>query len=395
MIETKSLSYALLLLTVLSLVLCNNSIAQAEGDGLAISVPFTNITTERKNFRVPLEVRNHLDRSLTVSFEISPPEMWGYSLIYEIDNFEFTVSEIFLKSNETMVLQLRLEPSEEIREGSHTYTIRAISGNTASNEIQITVNILKPVEEVEIEAASESVTGSPGSTFTYRFDVINTGYTDINFALSATIPSGWTLLGFRPSVFEDRAISELTVEAQSKFIGAAFEVWCPRDVKPGEYIMRIELIGEEIERSFDFTAVVTGTHDIFLETQEDLLSYGVNAGESKQINLVVGNEGTTDLRTVKFFYDVPAGWGAAVVPEIIDTLPVGETAAVALVVNPPSGAIAGDYSVTVRVVAPETDDEIKLRMTVTRPTVWGIVGAAVVVASIFGLMLVFRKYGRP
>ncbi|MFQ6081386.1 MAG: NEW3 domain-containing protein [Candidatus Bathyarchaeia archaeon] len=388
----KTFINALLLLALLSLAFSASPIAQAwEEDKLAISVPFTSITTERKTINVPLEVRNDLNRSLIVSFEISCPARWRYSLIFQ----GYNVSEIFLKPDETMSLNLRLEPSEEVKEGSYSFTIRAFSGDIVSNKIGITVNILKPIEEVELEAASLSVTGTPGSTFTFRFDVVNRGYRDLTFALSAIVPSDWRLLGFRPSIYEKRAISEITVKAQSTTRGVVVEAWCPREIPPKEYPITIAIVGEGIEKSLEFTAVVTGTHEVSLRTQEELLSYGVNAGESKEITLIVENEGTADLRDVKISCSAPYGWKAVVSPEGVDILPVGESVSVSLTISPPAGTIAGDYSVTARVRTPESSDEIKLRITVTKPTLWGIIGAVVVVASILGLMLVFRKYGRP
>lgn len=383
---------ALLLLALLSLALSANSIAQAwEEDKLAISVPFTRITTERKTINVPLEVKNDLNRSLIVSFEVSCPARWRYSLILR----GYNVSEIFLKPHETMDLNLRLEPSEEVEEGSYTFAIRAFSKDIKSNRIGITVNILKPIEEVELKATSLSVTGTPGSVFTFRFDMENRGYRDLTFALSATVPSDWRLLGFRPSAYEKRAISEITVKAQSTMRGVVVEVWCPREILPGEYPVTIAIAGEGMEKSLEFTAVVTGTHEVSLRTEEELLSYGVNAGESKEILLVVENEGTAELRDVKISCNAPYGWKTVVSPETLGILPAGESASVSLVISPPAGTIAGDYSVTARVMTPESSDEIKLRITVTKPTLWGIIGAVVVVASIFGLMLVFRKYGRP
>jgi len=363
----------------------------SEEGGLRISVPFVSIITERKTISVPLTVENTLDRSLVVSFEVACPSGWSYSLMFQ----GYNVSQIFLQPNKTASLSFKLAPGTGIAAGSYTFTIRAVSEQVKSNLISLTINIQKPVEEVKLKASVESVTGSPGSTFTFRFDITNKGYRDLTFALSASVPEGWYTLGFKPSAYEKRAISEITVKAQSTYSGAVFEVWCPEKTPPGEYPVTITISGEGIERTLDLEAVVKGTPKISLHTKEEVLSYGVNAGESKEIILVVKNEGTVDLFDVRIYCSAPYGWKTAVSPEKLNMLPAGENATVSLVISPPSGALAGDYSANVRASTRETSDEIKLRITVTKPTYWGIIGLVVVVVSVFGLMFVFRKYGRP
>ena len=389
---SRALVEILFLSMLLSATLVGGCAARSgEGEGLTISVPFTNISSERETIRVPLEVENNLNRSLLVSFEVLCPEGWAYSLVLQ----GYNVSEIFLEPNEGVDLSFRLEPGEGVGAGSHTFAIRAVGDGVSSNRISITVRILRPIEEVELKATRLSVTGSPGSIFTFRFDIANKSYRDLTFSLFAKIPSGWYLLGFKPSAYERRAISEITVEAQSTKRGVVAEVWCPEEALPGEYPVTVIASGEDMEMGLEFTAAVTGTYKVSLGTEEGLLSYRVNAGESKEIILVVQNEGTADLVDVKVSCSAPRGWRAVVSPERVDIVRVGRSERVSLVVSPPAGTIAGDYSVTARVRSREGSDEIKLRITVTKPTLWGVIGLVVVVGSVFGLMLAFRKYGRP
>jgi len=384
----KCLAILVLLLASFSSV---SLISASEEDGLRISVPFVSIMTERKTVTVPLTVENLLSEYQIVSFEISCPSGWSHSLTLQ----GYNVSQIFLKANETTSLTLRLEPGAEIEAGTYTFTIRAVSEQATSNLITLNINVQRPVEVVELKATSKSVTGSPGSTFTFRFDIKNRGYRDLTFTLSADVPEGWYTLGFKPSTYEKKAISEITVKAQSTYSGAVFEVWCPEKTPLGEYPIRITISAEGIEKSLDLEAVVTGTPKITLRTREEVLSYGVTAGESKEIVLIVENDGTSDLFDIKLYCDAPYGWETTFSPGKLSMLPARGNATVSLFISPPSGTIAGDYSANVRVSTRETSDEIKLRIAVTKPTYWGIIGLVVVAASVFGLMFVFRKYGRP
>ena len=387
-------SLALSLVALFLLILSSVNVCLAQDyveNGLRISVPFTKLTTERKTLSIPFYVRNNLNSSMLVSFSIDCPPGWSFSFLLQ----GYNVSEIFLEPEETAHLTLRLEPSEKVAEGTYNFKVYAFSGEIMSNEITITVYILKPTEIVELRATSLSVTGSPGSTFTFRFSIENKGYEDLTFVLSATLPEGWHLLGFRPSLYERRAISEITVKAQSVASGVVAEVWCPMEVSPGEYPVTVTIASGTTEKSLEFTAVVTGTHQVSLRTKEDLLSYTINAGETKEIILFVENKGTADLIDVRVSCDAPYGWKAVVSPERINTVPAGESRAVSLAITPPSGTIAGDYSVEVHVITHEASDDIELRITVTKPTFWGIIGLVIILVSVFGLILVFRKYGRP
>jgi len=77
-------------------------------------------------------------------------------------------------------------------------------------------------------------------------------------------------------------------------------------------------------------------------------------------------------------------------------VPIGQTANANVAITPASGAIAGDYIVTLsaradQVTGPQT---IQLRTTVETSSIWGFVGIALIVIVLIGLFLVFRRYGR-
>ena len=312
-------------------------------------------------------------------------------MLYDLYN----VSEVLLKPKDSVELKLRLEPGAEVEEGVYTFHLYAFSEDVKSNEVTIKVNLLKSGEEVLLKAGKSVVTGTPGSTFSFRFNIENKGYRDLTFALSATIPKGWYSLGFKPSPYETTAISEVTVKAKSTKWGVVFEAWCPEDTKPGMYPVIVTITGDGIEKSLEFKAEVSGTYKLSLETEGELLSFRVRAGGRKEITLVVRNEGTGDMKNVKIFCDTPAGWKATLSQDRIELLPAKRSVKISLAISPPAGAIAGDYMVTVRAWGAESSDKIDLRITVTKPTFWGIVGLVVIAASVLILLLAFMRYGRP
>lgn len=378
---------------LLAFALMANSVSLAhESSALAIYSPVLGIRSEPKKFSVPLIVTNLLEEAREVSFEVSHPSDWSCYLLYG----DYGVSKVFLRGRESMNLTLIIEPDPNAAAGSYDIIVTALSGQVRSNVLKIEVEIIKPSAGIELTTASAEVTGSPGSVFSFRLNIKNNYYRDLTFGLSAEIPEGWYNLGFKPSPYETRVISDVTVRARSTYWGLTLDVWCPENVKPGTYLVSIVVSepSEGVHEKLEFRAVVTGTAKITLKTEEDLLSYNVEAGKTIEIPLIVENAGTLPLRDISLYSYAPSGWGASIVPNKITGLPAGEKVTAVLYLEPPPGAIAGDYSVNVRAWSIEASHEITLRITVTKATYWGIVGVAVIVGAIFVLIFVFRRYGR-
>jgi uncharacterized membrane protein len=386
--ELAQLSTALLAFV---LIIGNTPLAQGSSD-LVVYSPVLGIKSEPKKFSVPLVVINLLDEAREVSFEISHPKDWICSLLYG----DYGVSKIFLRERESMSLTLTIEPSPNVTAGSYDVLVTALSGQVKSSALKIDIEIVKPSAGIELTTTSIEVTGSPGSVFSFSFDIKNNYYRDLTLRLSAEVPEGWQNLGFKPSAYETKVISDVTVRARSTYWGVTLDVWCPQSVKPGTYPVSVTVSepSEGIHEKLEFKAVVTGTAKVTLNTEGNLLSYNVEAGKTIEVPLIIENAGTLPLRDINLYSYAPSGWKAAITPNKITGLPMGEKATAILYLEPPPGAIAGDYSINVRAWSMEASHEITLRITVTKATYWGIVGVVVIVGAILVLIFVFWRYGR-
>jgi uncharacterized membrane protein len=63
-------------------------------------------------------------------------------------------------------------------------------------------------------------------------------------------------------------------------------------------------------------------------------------------------------------------------------------------ITPDGKAIAGDYVVSLTASASETSANADIRVTVHTSTLWGLVGALIVVGVISWVGWTFNKYGR-
>ncbi|MEM2168788.1 MAG: NEW3 domain-containing protein [Candidatus Bathyarchaeia archaeon] len=354
--------------------------------------PILSVETEPRSIYIPITVSNLVNERREISFRVVSPAGWRYSILYR----EYNALRIFLKESESMDLTLVLEPLN-VTEGEYNFSISAyFNDQLISNILTINVKIVKAAATISVEATSTEVSGSPGSVFSFRVNIKNNSYKDLTFKLSAKIPEGWYNLGFKPSPYETKVISDVTVRARSTYWSLALDVYCPEGVEPGVYPIDV-IVSEPTEGIYEkitLRASVTGTPKVTLKTEGDLLSYNVEAGGEILVPLTIENTGTTHLREISIYSYSPTGWETAIEPNKISGLPRGEKVNAALYIRPPSGAIAGDYSVTVRAWSLDASHEITLRITVTKTTYWGIIGIVVIVAAIFGLMLVFWRYGR-
>ncbi|MEM1550515.1 MAG: NEW3 domain-containing protein [Candidatus Bathyarchaeia archaeon] len=385
---------SILLISALLLAATVDSMLSMAYDSREIDLysPILSIETEPRSISIPLTISNLANDRREISFDVICPSGWRYSILFK----EYNISRISLRERESIDLTFAIDPSD-VTEGQYSFSISAqYNGQIISNTLTINVKITKPTATVSVEAASIEVSGSPGSIFSFRFNIKNNSYKDLTFRLAAEIPEGWYNLGFKPSPYDTKVISDVTVRARSTYWSLALDIYCPEGIEPGAYPVNV-IISEPAEGIYEkvsLRATVTGTPKVTLKTENDLLSYNVEAGGEIVIPLIIENTGTTHLREISLYCYVPTGWSATIEPSKIPGLPKGEKANAALYIRPPPGAIAGDYSANVRAWGLDASHEITLRITVTKTTYWGIIGIVVIVAAVFGLMLVFWRYGR-
>lgn len=385
---------ALIILTTLllfAILLSNVSTYAHETREVEIYSPILSIETEPKSISIPITITNLLSEAKEILLKATCPGYWRYSILFR----EYNVSKIFLKGNEAIDLVLVLEPGPEVTTGQYYFNISAYhDGRIISNILTIGVKILTPTAAISIETAAIEVSGSPGSIFSFRFNVKNNSYRDLTLGLNAEIPEGWYNLGFKS--YEGKMISDVTVRARSTYWSITLDVYCPEEVEPRVYPVKV-IVSEPVTgiyEEFTFRAAITGTPRIELTTESELLSYSVEAGGEIEIPVIIKNTGTAPVRDITIYCQAPAGWKTAVFPDRIPSLPMKGKTNVALYIGPPPGAIAGDYSIYVRAWSMDASQEIVLRITVTKTTYWGIIGIIVIVAAVFGLIMVFWRYGR-
>ena len=100
------------------------------------------------------------------------------------------------------------------------------------------------------------------------------------------------------------------------------------------------------------------------------------------------------MRIVKITSSEPEGWKIDFDQDEIEVLAAGEEVEIDANIKPAEKTLAGDYMVSFNAKSENAEDNVELRITVETPTIWGIVGIAVIVIVIVAVAIVFTRLGR-
>jgi uncharacterized membrane protein len=56
--------------------------------------------------------------------------------------------------------------------------------------------------------------------------------------------------------------------------------------------------------------------------------------------------------------------------------------------------VAGDYQVSLSAKTEGADESMDIRVTVETPPIWGLLGIGLILATLAGMVWIFRRFGR-
>jgi uncharacterized membrane protein len=144
----------------------------------------------------------------------------------------------------------------------------------------------------------------------------------------------------------------------------------------------------------ELEVVITGSYGMELSTPTGLLSTDITAGESKQIDLVVVNTGSSELSDIKPEFSAPVNWSVTFDPKKVDRLQTGQSTHIYATLKADKKAIPGDYVLNLEAKTPEISSKASFRISVETPLLWGWIGVVITLAALGSVYYLFRKYGR-
>jgi hypothetical protein len=254
-----------------------------------------------------------------------------------------------------------------------------------------------PLEEkLELKSPYPVLKEKAGNLFEFQVELHYHGSKSRVFDLSVVSTSGAYVDIIAPFTV-DKGIESILVKPDEEYpdtVKVRYNPALSGQKEPGKYVITLRASSGDISDSIDLTAVVTGRYELFINTSSGRLNANITSGEDNHIGILMKNTGATALENVRFSANVPQGWGVAFHPDKVESLNATITQESDMVITPPSNTIAGDYEITVMAISSEALSEMKLRITVTTPTIWGWIAVIIVVVVIAGLAVTFIRLGR-
>lgn len=394
------------LIGVMMLIGCTSAVAYA-GDqeekllplrAISVSPAFTGvIIPQGEAINIDLLVTNGGRRGEDIDLSLSSvPEKWKA----RIKTYDFAVNGVYVPSDDTKTLTLRIETPEGVPPGTYPVDIRAHTRDNqeiSASRVMVTVRekaVEKKPEGVSIIASYPVLKGPTDGKFEFSLEIENESDQDSVFNLAASGPENWEV-SFKPA-YEDKYISSLRLKADQRQT-VAVEVKPNPWSKPGSYPVSVTVDSQKAQAQATLTVILTGTYQLDAGTANGLLSLSAVRGEKASLSFYVQNNGSATLNNVRFLSFQPENWKVEFTPESIDVLPPQQLEQVEIAIIPAEQALVGDYSVGLRVESgnpPRAEKTIELRVGVTAAAAWGWIGIGMIVLVMAGLVFMFIRLGR-
>jgi len=282
------------------------------------------------------------------------------------------------------------------------YTLRVSKPGYQARNLVVEVRAGKRVQEevvlkrrayyVELTAESPVVSRSLGAKPLFRLRLKNMGYLDDEYSLRvAGLPPSF-YYRFKEEQGAEEGLSVLYLrggEERTLYL----EVVPPVSAEPGEY--RFTAIASGRWRAEEnLTLRLRGEYRLAIEPAGGYLSFA-SPGEAAELRAVLRNTGRGGtLTSVRLRAEVPEGWHAEAVPEEVPSLRPGEAIPVVFRLTLPADALPSEYMVKLRAEAEQSSAEAELRMVVRERGGAALAGALIILVTVAGLALLYRRLGR-
>lgn len=305
----------------------------------------------------------------------------------------FTVRRMYLAAGKNQDVDFQVMPPATAEPQDYNFLVKALgAGGAELSALKLTVGI-QPLGAGGVKLTTDypMLRGPSSTKFTFKANLVNNADENRNYNLSATAPQGWEV-SFKPS-YEQTQISSLSTKSgDSKSID--IEVLPPAKAPAGEYNIKVSAAGGGDKADVELKVTLTGTYEMSLTTPTGRLNAQATAGQQSPFSLDVSNLGSADLQKITLSSSKPDGWEVKFDPDSIDALQAGAMREVNVQVKPSAKAIAGDYVLSISASTPQASKSVDVRVTVETSSLWGWLGAGVIVVVMGGLYGIFRIYGR-
>lgn len=372
-------------ISILMLVAAGATPASAQG-GLTITTPYPAISVQPGS-SVSFDLSLLASATIRVSLAATGlPSGWSASFT----GGGSEVQAAYVNADAPTHVTLTVDVPDDAAAGSTRLTVVADGGGeTARLELDLTT-AAEAGGSVSLESDYPSLRGSTDGAFQFNLTLRNDTPQQLIFTLAATAPSGWDVT-VQPSGQAKAASVTVAAHATQRLEVSATP---PAQAAADTYPIAVQASAGSHEASADLSVEITGSVSMSLASSDQRLNTTATAGETRDFEVVVTNDGTSPLAAVQLSGSGPSSWQIQFDPATIDAIAPNDSVTATAHITPSGDAVAGDYAVTLSARTSDANESIDVRVTVETPPIWGIVGILLILATLGGMVWIFQRYGR-
>jgi uncharacterized membrane protein len=382
-IRTKCIK--LLLSLVIGIIYVSSSLSAPVTDSVKLYTPYTKISVppgESIDYSIDIINKSTSIRNADISIE-GLPKGW----IPDLKAGGWNIKQLSVLPGETKTMLLKIEVPLNVNKG--TYRFRVLAGGFDSLPLVVIISEQGSFK-TEFSSDQPNMEGNSNSTFTFNTNLKNRTAEKQMYALMANAPRGWNV------TFKSNYQQVTSVIAEpNNTMPLTIEIKPPENSEAGKYKIPVSASTYSTSANLELEVVIKGTYSMLLSTPTGLVSGTITAGKQKQVELVIHNTGSAELKDINLVStSSPLRWEVTFNPNIIKSITPGNSAIVNALIKADKKAIPGDYVTNIESRTPETTSRLTFRMSVETPLLLGWIGIIIIIIALGTVYYLFRKYGR-
>ena len=357
----------------------------AAAAGLSVTTPYPSVSVQ-PGATLTMTVRVSVRQAARVGLAVTGlPQGWRAQLTGGGNE----IHAVYVRPGSPVDVTLTVD----VPKGAHGTRSLAVVGSAPGEVSRLNVQLDVAAAaggSAKLESDYPSLQGPADQDFKFNLTLSNDTPQQLTYGLQAQGPSGWTV-SIQPSGEANAASVSVDAHGTQRLEVTAT---APEDAAAGQYPIGVAVSSGQYQATSDLTAIVTGKVELEFSTPDQRLNTSANAGSDTDLQVVVTNSGTTPLRGVTLSGSGPSDWKVSFEPATIDAVAPNDTATAVAHITPSDSAVAGDYSVSLSANTEGANQSLDIRVTVETPPLWGLLGIGLILATLAGMVWVFRRFGR-
>ncbi len=357
--------------------------------GLELSTPYAAVAVEPGNTAsFALDITSNAERRVTLTVA-AVPDGWTAT----IRGGGFIVDGVTAGPAGAPDVTLDVEVPDTATDGSYRVSVRAAGGGDAVDTLDLDLRVAAASGgTVTLTTDNPALRDDASATFPFSLNLENGTPRELTFALSTESPGvGW-IVNATPSGQTQVASFAVSAGGQETI---SVSVDPPDSVAAGTYPITVTASAGDQSATAELQVEIVGNVAFRLTTPDQRLSTNASAGQRKDFQVLLVNDGTAPVTGITLAGTAPTGWTVDFDPPTVEQLTREDPQEVTVQLTPSGSAIAGDYSVTLSAsTADGASESIEMRVTVDTSLSWGLIGIALILLTLVGLSWVFQRYGR-